>query len=146
MLPRTTSLPVHSKLRSISHAAITNVACTQFLARSEATPCLQVFNVSQIDHDTAPTKQHEPADDEEVRLLRSAERKALWHTMPFIIMMTFINYIDRTNLSFASLTMGRDLGLTAEQYGLGSGMFFIGYALFQVNTAHAMLACHYFER
>eukprot|EP00877_Chromochloris_zofingiensis_P006541 jgi/Chrzof1/213/Cz01g07110.t1 len=59
--------------------------------------------------------------------------------MPFIIMMTFINYIDRTNLSFASLTMGRDLGLTAEQYGLGSGMFFIGYALFQVPSNMCLL-------
>eukprot|EP00877_Chromochloris_zofingiensis_P000568 jgi/Chrzof1/10511/Cz05g01150.t1 len=91
---------------------------------------LQVFDVSQSGQDAeAPeTAETVAADENDVRLARSAEKKVLWRIMPFIIMMCFVNYLDRTSVSFASLTMNKDLGLTAEQYGLGSGMFFLGYA------------------
>ena len=39
-----------------------------------------------------------------------------------------INYIDRTNISFASLQMNRDLHFSASIYGLGAGLFFLTYA------------------
>jgi sugar phosphate permease len=45
-----------------------------------------------------------------------------------------INYIDRTNLAFASVQLNEDIGLSASVYGLGSGLFFLSYALFQVGT------------
>jgi len=38
------------------------------------------------------------------------------------------NYIDRTNLAFASVQLNADIGLTPSIYGLGSGLFFISYA------------------
>ena len=43
-----------------------------------------------------------------------------------------LTYIDRSNVSFASLQFRGDLGLTAGEYGLGAGIFYIGYAAFQV--------------
>jgi len=54
--------------------------------------------------------------------------------LPLIVLCYLIAYIDRTNISFAALTMNRDLGLTAYWYGLGAGIFFLGYALFEVPS------------
>src|SRR5438093_5139971 len=44
------------------------------------------------------------------------------------------NYLDRVNVSFAALQMNRDLGLSSAAYGLGAGMFFLGYCLFQIPS------------
>ena len=48
-----------------------------------------------------------------------------------------LTYIDRSNVSFASLQFRGDLGLTAGEYGLGAGIFYIGYAAFQVLFLNA---------
>jgi ACS family tartrate transporter-like MFS transporter len=52
--------------------------------------------------------------------------------MPFILLLYFINYVDRVNIGFAALTMRTDLGLTPEQFGWAAGILFWSYALFQV--------------
>src|SRR6185503_16058339 len=52
--------------------------------------------------------------------------------VPFIALLYFINYVDRVNVGFAALTMNRDLGFSPSVYGLGAGIFFWGYLLFQV--------------
>jgi hypothetical protein len=52
---------------------------------------------------------------------------------PFIVMVVLC-YIDRTNLAFASLSLNRDLNFTPEVYGLGSGLFFLGYSLFMIPS------------
>src|SRR2546426_5739207 len=44
------------------------------------------------------------------------------------------NYLDRVNVSFAALHMNRDLGFSSAAYGLGAGMFFLGYCLFQIPS------------
>ena len=49
-------------------------------------------------------------------------------------MAYLVAYIDRTNVSFAALTMNKDLGLSAYLYGWGAGIFFFGYALFEVPS------------
>jgi ACS family tartrate transporter-like MFS transporter len=54
--------------------------------------------------------------------------------VPFLIVCFFVAYLDRVNVSFAALTMNRDLGLTASQYGAGAGIFFIAYFLFEVPS------------
>jgi ACS family tartrate transporter-like MFS transporter len=46
----------------------------------------------------------------------------------------FVNQLDRVNISFAALTMNKDIGLTAEMYGFGAGIFFVGYFLFEVPS------------
>jgi ACS family tartrate transporter-like MFS transporter len=60
--------------------------------------------------------------------------KVSWRLMPLIVICYLINYIDRTNVSFAALTMNKDLGLSAYLYGLGAGIFFFGYAAFEVPS------------
>ncbi|MEX3760625.1 MFS transporter [Paraburkholderia phenoliruptrix] len=60
--------------------------------------------------------------------------KAFRRILPFIFMCYVISYLDRTNVGFAALTMNKDLGLTSEQFGLGAGLFFIGYFLFEIPS------------
>ena len=60
--------------------------------------------------------------------------KVSWRLLPLIVACYLMAYIDRTNVSFAALTMNQDLGLTAYWYGLGAGIFFLGYALFEVPS------------
>jgi MFS transporter, ACS family, tartrate transporter len=54
--------------------------------------------------------------------------------IPFLIISYFINYIDRTNLSFAALEMNADIGLSQTAFGLGAGLFFITYVVFEVPS------------
>ena len=54
--------------------------------------------------------------------------------LPFLFLLYVVCFIDRTNVSFAALQMNRDLGLSAAVYGLGAGVFFLGYALFEVPS------------
>jgi len=65
---------------------------------------------------------------------RKTIRKVSWRLLPLIVMSYLVAYIDRTNISFAALTMNKDLGLSAYLYGLGAGIFFFGYALFEVPS------------
>jgi ACS family tartrate transporter-like MFS transporter len=61
-------------------------------------------------------------------------RKVAKRLLPFIFLLYVICLIDRINLSFAALTMNRDLGLNAYIYGLGASIFFIGYFIFEVPS------------
>jgi ACS family tartrate transporter-like MFS transporter len=65
---------------------------------------------------------------------RSAMRKALWHILPLILLAYLCAYMDRVNVSFAATQMNLDLGFSATIYGLGGGMFFLGYALFEIPS------------
>jgi len=58
--------------------------------------------------------------------------------MPLIVLLYFIAYLDRNNVGFAKLTMSEDIGLSATGYGLGAGMFFIGYALLEIPSNGGM--------
>jgi MFS transporter, ACS family, tartrate transporter len=65
---------------------------------------------------------------------KSAQRKAGMRLLPVIGIGYGLAYIDRLNLSFASLQMNRDLHFSASVYGFGAGLFFIGYALCEVPS------------
>jgi len=54
--------------------------------------------------------------------------------LPLIVVAYLVAYIDRTNVAFAALTMNQDVGLSPYIYGLGAGIFFLGYALFEVPS------------
>jgi MFS transporter, ACS family, tartrate transporter len=54
--------------------------------------------------------------------------------MPLIVVSYLVAYIDRSNVAFAALTMNKDLGFSAYLYGWGAGIFFLGYALFEVPS------------
>ncbi len=60
--------------------------------------------------------------------------KISWRLLPLIVTSYFIAYVDRTNVAFAALTMNKDLGISAYMYGWGAGIFFLGYALFEVPS------------
>ena len=54
--------------------------------------------------------------------------------VPLLIFLYVIAYLDRVNLSFAALTMNEDIGLDPYHYGLGAGIFFLGYCLFEIPS------------
>jgi MFS transporter, ACS family, tartrate transporter len=68
------------------------------------------------------------------RLVEGAVRKAMWRLLPFLGLCYLLNYVDRVNVGFAALRMNPDLGLSAAAYGLGAGLFFIGYFFFEVPS------------
>jgi MFS family permease len=72
-----------------------------------------------------------PADS---TLEQQAVRKAAWRFIPLLALAYFFNYLDRTSVGFAALTMNRDLGLTATQFGWGAGIMFAGYCLCEVPS------------
>ncbi|WP_433736150.1 MFS transporter [Pseudomonas putida] len=66
--------------------------------------------------------------------LQSAISKVKRHVLPLFVIMFIVNYIDRVNIGFVRAHMEHDLGIGAAAYGLGAGLFFIGYALFEVPS------------
>jgi ACS family tartrate transporter-like MFS transporter len=68
------------------------------------------------------------------RAARRASRKAAWRLIPFLILCYFVAFLDRVNVGFAALTMNKELGLTAEMFGFGVGVFFFGYFIFEVPS------------
>ena len=69
---------------------------------------------------------------------RAVIAKAMWRLLPFLCFIYFIAYLDRVNVSFAALTMNGDLGISDSAYGLGAGIFFVAYFLFEVPSNFAL--------
>lgn len=67
-------------------------------------------------------------------VLLSAIAKVKRHILPLFVIMFIVNYIDRVNIGFVRTHMEHDLGIGAAAYGFGAGLFFIGYALFEVPS------------
>ncbi|MGC4045849.1 MAG: MFS transporter [Armatimonas sp.] len=67
-------------------------------------------------------------------LEKSTLRKVNLRLIPFIALLYTLNILDRTNIAVASLTMKPDLHFSDSIYGLGAGMFFIGYFFFEVPS------------
>ncbi|MCE2867917.1 MAG: MFS transporter [Oxalobacteraceae bacterium] len=61
-------------------------------------------------------------------------RKVAWRLIPLLLLCYVIAYLDRVNVGFAKLQMMDQLGFSDTIYGLGAGMFFIGYFLFEVPS------------
>lgn len=71
-------------------------------------------------------------------LERRTVRRVALRLLPFLGLLYFVNYLDRTNIGFAKLTMSDDLGLTQTAFGLASGIFFVGYLLLEVPSNLAL--------
>jgi ACS family phthalate transporter-like MFS transporter len=80
-------------------------------------------------HDGAPHAASTAPADVERTFRRIAKR-----IIPFLFLCYVLNYIDRVNISFAHLQFRTDIGLTEAAYGLGVGVFYIGYVLFEVPS------------
>jgi ACS family tartrate transporter-like MFS transporter len=64
-----------------------------------------------------------------------ARRRIAWRLLPFLFILYFIAYLDRVNVGFAGLEMSHNLGFTDRVFGLGAGIFFAGYFLFEIPGA-----------
>src|ERR1700744_124990 len=67
-------------------------------------------------------------------VLQSAVRKAAMRFVPLLTIAYLFNYLDRPSLGFAALTMNQQLGLSASQFGLAAGVFFLGYSVFEIPS------------
>ena len=70
----------------------------------------------------------------EARVLKRISRRFLW----FLFLLLIINFLDRSNIGFAALTMNRDLALTASIFGIAVAVFSAGYMLFEIPSNLAL--------
>ena len=70
----------------------------------------------------------------EAAVARTAIAKASWRILPLLGLGYLVSYLDRLNVSFAAPQMNADLGFSAAVYGLGGGLFFLSYALFEIPS------------
>ena len=61
-------------------------------------------------------------------------RRIAWRLVPLILAMYIAAFLNRVNVGFAALTMNKDLGFSPEVYGWGTGVFFLGYLVFEVPS------------
>ena len=61
-------------------------------------------------------------------------RKITWRLIPFLFLLYTIAWLDRVNVGFAALEMNADLGFSSVTFGFGSGIFFLGYCLFEIPS------------
>ncbi len=66
--------------------------------------------------------------------MRATYLKLSFRILPILFFSYLVNYLDRVNISFAKLTMSASLGIDDAAYGLGAGLFFLGYFAFQVPS------------
>ena len=61
-------------------------------------------------------------------------RKLRWRVLPLMVLLSFVSYLDRTNLAFVATAMQASLDLSDRDYSIGAGFFFLTYSLFQVPS------------
>jgi MFS family permease len=76
------------------------------------------------------TRLNPAMSEASMRAIAKAGRRFL----PLIVIAYFFNYLDRTSVGFAALTMNRDLGLIATAFGWGAGVLFAGYCFFEIPS------------
>jgi D-galactonate transporter len=64
----------------------------------------------------------------------AAYNRAGWKLIPFLLLLYIISFLDRVNVGFAKLQMSADIGLSDAVFGLGAGIFFIGYAACEIPS------------
>src|SRR3989442_53805 len=71
-----------------------------------------------------------PGHDTAVYVIARVRRRLI----PFLFLLYIVAYLDRINVGFAALQMNQAIGLSATAYGLGAGIFFLSYTLFEVPS------------
>jgi ACS family tartrate transporter-like MFS transporter len=77
-------------------------------------------------------------------IVGSIRRRKYLHIILPIFLVSVIAYLDRVNVAYAALTMNKDLGFTAQIFGMGAGIFFFGYLIFEIPGA--LIAAKYSPR
>lgn len=65
---------------------------------------------------------------------RDAYRNVMWRVAAPLALLIILSSIDRVNISFAAMRMNHSIGLSPAAYGLGAGLFFVGYLVFQLPS------------
>lgn len=86
------------------------------------------MNPSSVAHDTSVTREATAPG------VNATFRKVTLRVLPLLFLCYLVAYLDRVNVSFAKLSMLTDLNFSSAVYGLGAGMFFIGYFLFEIPS------------
>ena len=89
-----------------------------------------MLTAPRIDDPTAPRSSAAV----EAGLERATMRRVSLRVLPLLFVAYICAHLDRTNLGFAALQMNRDLGFSPAVYGLGAGIFFLGYGLFELPS------------
>lgn len=71
---------------------------------------------------------------QETQQLNQVIRRVKWHLLPIIILMYSLSMLDRSNIGFVKHYIEVDAGISASAYALGAGIFFIGYAIFEIPS------------
>jgi MFS transporter, ACS family, tartrate transporter len=71
---------------------------------------------------------------EEEEIERDTMRKVSVRLIPFLFVLYLFNFLDRTNVALAGLQMNRDLHFSSTAFGLGAGIFFLGYSIFEIPS------------
>ena len=74
------------------------------------------------------------ADERRHDLSEVATKKVFRRLIPFLLLMYVIAFLDRSNVSFAQAEFQTDFGISAAAYAFGAGLFFVGYAIFEVPS------------
>ena len=82
----------------------------------------------------AATPQHRPLEEVTTAFEKATYAKVTWRLLPFLFICYVAAYLDRVNVGFAKLQMLSDLKFSESVYGLGAGIFFIGYFAFEVPS------------
>src|SRR5271170_7107219 len=61
-------------------------------------------------------------------------RKVAWRVMWFVMALYFLAILDRGNISFAALSMNKDLGLNAQMFGIAVGVMYFTYSMFEIPS------------
>jgi MFS family permease len=80
------------------------------------------------------TQQHAELSADHDAHIASAIGKFFRRIIPMLAVMLIVNQIDRANIGFVKAELQTDAGISAAAFGLGAGLFFIGYALFEVPS------------
>jgi MFS transporter, ACS family, tartrate transporter len=79
-----------------------------------------------------------PTTSADLNVEAETMRRVSWRLMPLLLLAYLICYIDRVNVGFAALQMNKAVGIDLKTYGLGTGIFFVGYFLFEVPSNMAL--------
>ena len=74
------------------------------------------------------------SNDDRDAMRRDLYLKVGWRLIPLLIIVYAAAFIDRSNIAFAKLTFMKDVGVDEAAYGLGGGLFYLGYCLFEVPS------------
>src|ERR1700751_5153577 len=97
------------------------------------------IRANRIEEPLEGTNMHPPAANKASPVLEGAAYKAVfskidWRLIPLLLIAYMIAYLDRINIGYAQLQMKQTLPFDDSVYGLGAGIFFVGYFLFEVPS------------